>query len=178
MPQIGQQEYKVIAPKEGRAFNNDAAALGELKKSILNGIGFDCLIKDTLSDDGDINRVLGFYPDGSPVAYYSIADNGIKILEISFSVTQYQGLAAVQEQMDEAIGLQSVMPDFETTNLHLLATGQSDSLFVCVDGKYLTVTGSETIEALTIAETGPAGSDDFINITWEDAQKLIGLPLV
>lgn len=175
MPQIAQQDYKVIAPKEGRSFNADSAALAELKKSILNGIGFDCLIKDTIADDGDINRVLGFYPDGSAASYYSLAEGEvIKTIVLDYTVTQYQGLAAVQNAMDD-IGLQASLPTFEKEDSHLLASADDD-VRVCVDGKYLTVIGDETIEALTIAETGPTGN--FINISWEDAQKLIGLPLV
>ena len=53
------QDYKIIAPTPGRAFKNDAAALGELKKAILNGTAFDCLVKATVSGDDDLNRVLG-----------------------------------------------------------------------------------------------------------------------
>lgn len=174
MPQIAQQDYKVIAPKEGRAFGADAAALAELKKSILNGIGFDCLIKDTVSGDGDINRVLGFYLNGSAVSLYSLADGEITTYDLVYTVPQYQGLAAVQNAMDDK-GLQNFLPAFERVDTHLQASA-SDDMSVCVDGKYLTVTGSETIETLSIAETGP--TENFVNITWEDAQKLIGLPLV
>jgi len=174
MPQIAQQDYKVIAPKEGRTFHADAAALGELKKAILNGIGFDCLIKDTIVDDGDINRVLGFYPDGSAASYYRLAYGEIKTTDLYYTVGQYQGLAAVQNAVDEASSLMDVLPDFTKNSGHLLV--DDPAYLVCVDGKFLTVTGDETIESLTIAETGPTAG--FVNITWEDAQKLIGLPLI
>lgn len=174
MPQIAQQDYKVIAPKEGRAFDVDAAALAELKKSILAGIGFDCLIKDTLSDDGDINRVLGFYPNGSVVDYYSVGNTEVKSLPLQYTVAQYQGLAAVQEAVDEARRLMDAIPDL--TKLDGYVRVDYPTFSICVDGKYLTVTGDDTIEALAIAETGP--TEDFINISWEDAQKLIGLPLI
>lgn len=173
MPQIAQQDYKVIAPKPGRAFNVDAAALGELKKAVLNGIGFDCIVKDTITSDGDYNRVLGFYPDGSVVDVWSFPNSQVLTIEISPTVTQYQGLAAVQNAIDEEIGLMTAIPEL-IDNDHLAES--SSSYAICIDGKYLTITGGETIEALTIAETGP--TEDFVNITWEDAQKLIGLPLV
>lgn len=176
MPQIAQQDYKVIAPKPGRAFADDAAALGELKKAILKGIGFDCLIGGSMAGEYDINRVFGFYPDGSAVSYYSCSNGDIIEMGLPYTITQYQGLAAVQNAMDEADGLQSSLPNFEKSDTHLLASADSDA-FVCVDGKYLTVTGSETIEALAIAETGPDEGYTVINISWEDALKLIGLPI-
>lgn len=176
MPQIAQQDYKVIAPKEGRSFNTDAAALAELKKSILNGIGFDCLLKNTLSDEGTLDRVIGLYQDGSEIYAFDTGDGEIYHIIAPYTVTQYQGLAAVQEAEDETIELQTQLPVLTRNwdNIHL--SDDNNAAFICVGGKYLTVTGSETIEALTIAETGPTGN--FFNITWEDAQKLIGLPLI
>lgn len=175
MPQIAQQDYKVIAPKEGRGFLKDAAALGELKKSVLNGTILDCLIKDTIDRDGDVNRVLGFYPIGTSVSIYSHANEVIENIELPYTVEQYEGLSSVQNNMDEVVGLMYKIPEFTVTNGHLEV--DDPSVFICVDGKYLTVTVSafDNIEALTIAENGPA--EDFVNITWEDAQKLIGLPL-
>lgn len=165
--------YTVIAPKEGRSFSTDAAALAELKKSILNGIGFDCLIKDILNNEGTLDRVLGLYEDGSLIFAFNAGDGEIYHIEIPYTVTQYQGLAAVQEAMDEEYGLMDSLPQLRNSG-HLGIDGTV--IPICVDDKYLTVTGSETIEALTIAETGP--TENFVNITWEDAQKLIGLPLV
>lgn len=173
MPSIAQQDYKIIAPKEGRGFNNDAAALGELKKSILNGIGFDCIIKDTVAYDGDFNRVLGFYPNGNTADVWSFGNSEVLTINMKYTVAQYEGLAAVQEQMDEASGLMSIVPSL-TVNGDKLQE-DSEGYYICVDNKYLIVTGDETVTALTIAETGP--TEHFVNITWEDAQKLIGLPL-
>lgn len=178
MPQAGQQEYKVIAPKEGRALNADAAAIGELKKAILAGIGFDCLIKDTTAEDGDISRLLALYPSGAAVAYYSFGSGNIEVIGLDYTINQYQGLAAVQEAEDEEIKLQTQLPMLTKGMDDVHLSDDNTEVFICIDGKYLTVTGSGTIEALTIAETGPAPGADFINITWEDAQKLIGLPLV
>lgn len=177
MPQIAQQDYKVIAPKYGRDFGNDAAALGELRRSILNGIGFDCLIKDTLSREGDISKVLAFYSVGNLVAVYSVANTEIENYEIPYSVEQYEGLSAIQLAEDEHRGrIENYLPTLEDAG-HLMVSDNGDA--ICVDGKYLTVTADPVtshIKALAIAENGPS-DDNFINITWEDAQKLIGLPL-
>jgi len=176
MPQIAQQDYKIIAPKEGRSLKNDASALAELKKSVLNGIAFDCLLKDdVLAEEGTLDRVLGVYGDGSLVYAWDSGNDGYVAIDIPYTVTQYQGLSAVQEAMDEEDDLQSIMPTLEISGGYLLASAD-DNMFVCVDGKYLTVTGDVIIEALAIAETGP--SNAFVNISWEDAQKLIRLPLV
>lgn len=173
-----QQDYKVIAPKQGRDIISDAAALGELKKAILNGIGFDCIIKDTVGGDGDFNRVLGFYPDGSLVNIWSTANlEAFPPIEMLYTVTQYQGLAAVQQALDEKYGLQEGMTYLTTSGATSYLQEDSAGRYICVDNKYLIVTGDETVTTLTIAETGPGQGDDFVNITWEDAQKLIGLPL-
>lgn len=172
MPQIAQQDYKVIAPKEGRSLVGDAVAVGELKRSVLNGIAFDCLLKDILADEGTLDRVLGLYEDGSEIYAFNTGDGEIRHMEIPYTITQYQGLAAVQDAMDEEYGLMPAIPVLANSG-HLEV--DDPTFAICVDGKYLTVTGDSTIEALAIAETGP--TEDFVNITWEDAQKLIGLPL-
>ena len=175
MPSIAQQDYKVIAPKDGRGFMEDAAALAELKKAVLNGIGFDCLLKNIADDDGALDRVLGFYEDCSDVYCFSTGNGGIVHIELPHTVAQYQGLAAVQNAIDEEDGtVMSALPTFrvEANNLFENNTGY----WPCVDGKFLipAVSGGK-LASLTIAETGPANG--FVNITWEDAQKLIGLPI-
>ena len=175
MPQIAQQDYKVIAPKEGRAVVVDAAALAELKKAILAGIGFDCIV-ETAKDEGVscLGRIEGLYADASCFAFLDMFNSELSVFGLEYTVTQYQGLAAVQEAIDETLGVMNAFPAFSTDDSYLIEDGER--VLVCVDGKFLTVTGSATIEALTIAETGP--TENFVNITWEDAQKLIGLPLV
>lgn len=177
MPSIAQQDYKVIAPKQGRDFKADVAALGELKKAILNGIGFDCIIKDTMAGDEVFNRVLGFYPDGSSVDVWSLANSDKHTIEMFYTVTQYQGLAAVQEAMDKLFDIQNEVPILEVNDAHILASAEDDA-FVCIDGKYLLPEKADgKLASITIAETGPGEDTPFVNITWEDAQKLIGLPI-
>ena len=155
----------------------DAAALAELKKAVLNGIGFDCLLKNVVDNDGTLDRVLGFYEDCSDVYCFGTGNGEIVHIELPHTVAQYQGLSAVQQALDAKYGLQSVIPELTTSGAdsHLQEGGAGRN--ICVDNKYLIVTGDETVTALTIAETGPGEGDGFVNITWEDAQKLIGLPL-
>lgn len=174
MPQIAQQDYKVIAPKPGRAFNQDAAALGELKKAILNGIGFDCLPKG-ITESNTLNRVLGTYEGGSKVDVWDVGNGGVASIELPYTVTQYQGLAAVQNAIDEAEGaVFGRIPEMAYSGEGYLMEGYT-SLLICLDGKYLipVADDNDNLESLTIAETGP--TENFVNITWEDAQKLIGL---
>ncbi len=178
MPSIAQQDYKIIAPKQDRSFAKDAAALGELKKAILNGIGFDCIIKDTVEDEGDFNRVLGLYPDNADV--WSKGNGQVLSIKMPYTVPQYQGLAAIQHAIDEKYGLMQNLPSLEydgEDNSIYVPTTQVD-IDVCVDGKKIITTVVENmIKALTLSETGPAADVRFVNITWEDAQKLIGLPI-
>lgn len=183
MPSIAQQDYKIIAPKQGRSFAEDAAALGELKKAILNGIGFDCIIKDTVAGDGDFNRVLGFYPGGELADVWSVTDSVKLTIAMPHTVIQYQGLAAVQEAIDEYDGtLLEKVPAFAGIYVDGIEKSVlvSDDMgyYICVDGKYLIITfdyATDFIISFEKAESGPA--EGFVNITWEDAQKLIGLPL-
>lgn len=175
MPSIAQQDYKIIAPKQGRGIASDAAALEELKKAILNGIGFACLIKDTIRNDGDINRVLGVYPDGSIADVWSTGNTEPLTIQMPNTVAQYQGLAAVQ-QAEDKLEVMLALPALGIADSHLIE--EENGYPICADGKFLIpAVSGDKLASLSIAETGPAGDDDYINITWEDAQKLIGLPI-
>lgn len=178
MPQIAQQDYKVIAPKPGRDCSTDAAALGELKKAVLNGIGFDCLLKDIAADEGTLGRILGFHEDSFSVDVWDAANSQSVNIELPCTVTQYQGLAAVQQAIDEQEGMMDRLPVLTADGNHYLAEDDFGG-YICVDNKFLLASPiNMKIASLTMADTGPGEGDDFVNITWEDAQKLIGLPLV
>lgn len=176
MPSIAQQDYKVIAPKPGRDCSTDAAALGELKKAVLNGIGFDCLLKDIAADEGTLGRILGFHEDSFSVDVWDAANSQSVNIELPCTVTQYQGLAAVQQAVDEKYGLMGSLPLLTTVSHNYLSEDDLGG-HICVDNKYLIITVGEggKLTSLTMADTGPSQSDTFVNITWEDAQKLIGL---
>lgn len=187
MPSIAQQDYIIIAPKEGRALNQDAAAMGQLKKAVLNGTSFDCLLKhfqEPLANT--LDRVLGIGIDGSSggaaIHISNIADNSVEVLELLYTPEQYSGLATVQEAEDIELGeVLTEMPSLVKANSGLIENilvENAGGYLICVNGKYLIVTGEETITALAISDEGPGESDGFVNISWEDAQKLIGLPIV
>lgn len=175
MPSIAQQDYIIIAPKEGRALADDAAAMGQLKKAVLNGTSFDCLLKDPITVETGLTRVV--YTDEAGVAFIDPSNDSVNNILPEYTPDQYSGLAAVQEEVDRIEGNIS-------TSIPVLTMGNDDTLkddnsgySICVDGKYLDVTGEETVTALAISDEGPAEGETFINITWDDAQKLIGLPL-
>lgn len=179
MPSIAQQDYIIIAPKEGRALADDAAAMGQLKKAVLNGTSFDCLLKDPTSAESGLTRVI--YTDAIGVAFIDPSDDVVNNISPEYTPDQYSGLAAVQEAEDIIIGeVLTEMPSLVKTNTGLIENilvENAGGYLICVNGKYLIVTGEETITALAISDEGPGESDGFVNISWDDAQKLIGLPL-
>lgn len=171
------QDYKIIAPTPGRGFKNDAAALGELKKAVLNGTGFDCLIKETVSNDNDLNRVLGCFLDGRAVCFYSLSDDTKIYLELPYSLSQYQGLAAVQAEIDRVDGVYDVMPKFEALNG--LIRDKNTGIPICTPKGYqykVTLTDGK-IATIEVSTTKIEEDDGFIAISIDDDQKLIGLPI-
>lgn len=173
MPQIAQQDYKIIASTPGRAAVNDAAVLGELKKSFLNGTIFDCIINQLFTPNVDgLSRVIA----GKPSLFYLIdpEDGTISNFELLYTPTQYQGLAAVQAEVDRIDGVTDALPTFQAAGGVLI---EADSGYaICTPEGYqykvtLVKGRIATIEASTTKIEG-----DFIAINIEDAQKLIGLP--
>lgn len=173
MPQIAQQDYKILAPTPGRGALNDMAVLGELKKSLLNGTIFDCLIKDVTLVENYYGRVLGAYPN-SGVSIYDPGESEVRYFELPYTVTQYQGLAAIQAEADRIDGVSLDSPGLvarnglleESVSGYPIGTpGGYQYKVTLVDGKIV------TIEVSTSTVEG-----DFIAISIEDAQKLIGLP--
>lgn len=173
MPQIAQQDYKEIRAKAGRIISIDAAALAEIKKSFLNGTIFDCILMD-YDGSWDFQRVLSAWEDG--VIYFDLLNAEISTIELPYTPTQYQGLAAVQNAIDEKVEPMVEIPQLSYEDEYLMEIGGD---FICVDGKYLIITtdSGNILKTLIIAETGPTPGIGFVNITWEDAQKLIGLPV-
>lgn len=181
MPSIAQQDYIVIKPNSSRAALSDAECLSKLKLACLNKTIFDCLVFDPFITGEDCyNRVISASLEGPAdsfgVTVYDAGDAEFKTQLLEYTVAQYQGLAAIQQAIDEKYRLMLSLPSLETDGGTYYLYVVNPSTAVCVDGKCLIVTGSDTIEAIEIAETGPGESEPFVNITWEDAQKLIGLP--
>lgn len=178
MPQIANQDYIVIAPKEGRAFSADAAALGRLKKCVLNGTAFDCLIRDYVANEHTIDRVLGFYDDDNAkdVLVSNVCDSGVGALEIpEYTPEQFAGLAAVQNAIDEADGeLMMDFPGLSHYDGNILSESISGYEIGC-NGKQLIATIEDGfLKSLEISSVDIAEGEG-VDITWEDAQKLIGL---
>ena len=181
MPSIAQQDYIVIKPENsGRSFFHDADSLAKIAGAIERNTIFDCLLWQFDDPDTVLSRIITaeLGPIGKYIVYYDLLSSVISELEIPYTETQYQGLAAVQQATDELFGLQYEIPQLLDSDTYLRAAAPDGGAFVCVDGKYLIVEKSNSkITSLTIAEIGPGEGDDFVNITWEDAQKLIGLPI-
>ena len=177
MPQIAQQDYIVIKPKEGRAANVDAECLRRLKQACENGTIFDCLVGNILMNEGAIDRVLGFYEDGTLIRVSDVANNEDGLIELPYTVEQYSGLAAVQNAVDETIEVMTQLPELHNANGYLWDNTSGE--IIGVNGYKLAVTASGGIlTALEISDVELGDDDDFVNIAWEDALKLVGLPLV
>lgn len=175
MPQIAQQDYKIIKPTLGRAVVADAAALAELKKAFLNGTIYDCIIESPIAQDSGDGRVLGTLGPNPTIYVTDPDDSGNPgTINFPFTIPQYQGLAAVQAEVDRIDGaVHTLLPIFGAISNGLSEIGAGYD--VCTpEGYRYKVTLADgkiaTIEASTAKTEG-----DFIAISIEDAQKLIGL---
>ena len=191
MPSIAQQDYIVIKPKQERATKDDAAAMAQLAgiKERDGQLGFfDVLINKPIVSEGvtieQYSRVIATYgdkPRTRPISLtvYEGTNDEIVNLAVDYSQKQYQGLAAVQEAIDEKYGGMNILPVLLTQQVTNYLQEEDMGGYICVDNKYLiaTVDGEDKLISLTMADTGPIEPDAFVNITWEDAQKLIGLPI-
>lgn len=181
MPQIAQQDYKIIAPKEGRRLTNDAAALGELKKSVLGGLVFDCLLKDIIAKEGTLDRVLGIYNNGISVDAWDVGNSAKITIELPYSTAQYAALSAVQLEQDAFGPLVTTLPGFE----YIQGQAEYDfiaedvnSYIICTPERYkYGITKSDGKIATIIVSNELVEDDDFIVIDEETAQGLIGLPI-
>ena len=179
MPQIANQDYKIIAPTPGRPVNVDAAALGELAKALLNGTIYDCIVISPLlanSEDtaliGCVSKVRGVFTLG----FINPDDFSIGSIEILYTPDQYQGLAAIQaevDRIDDAVS--SELPIFRADSNGLLYEENSGYQICTPEGYWCRVT-IENDKIASIKASDNKIEDDFIAISIEDAQKLIGLP--
>lgn len=176
MPSIAQQDYIVIKTSASlRPFTIDAAALSQIAGCISRGNIYDCLLQNYDGNDEYFTRIIAFAPSSKTIFFYQWTSGEVDNAEVSYTVTQYQGLAAVQEAEDEILGeVMLALPALKTADSHLIE--KENGYPICADSKFLIPAVSDgKLASLTIAETGPVNG--FVNITWEDAQKLIGLPI-
>mgnify|MGYP003300459813 CR=1 FL=1 len=180
MPQIAQQDYLYIRPVNASTVSTDAAALGQLRRAVDNGTIWDCVIKNPFVFDGiagpNWGRVIGAYTEASRrVTIWDAGNDEAGVISLLHTQLQYEGLAAIQASLKENGNPVDEIPDLGTANGYLGELSYGN--YVAVDGHYIipTITDNK-IASLSIGEQISEG-DDFINITWEDAQKLIGLPI-
>lgn len=169
MPQIAQQDYNIIRPVVGPTINADAPAIAKLVENIERGTIFDCLLFNAGGNNDEYSCVLG--ANRGAIGFFSVGDNATGIIEFgSLSVEQWQGLAAVQI----AAGATDI-PNLEGYQGFL--TEDNRGSFVCVGGKKLsyTVNDGGYILAVSVSELSPSENDRVADISFEDAQKLIGL---
>ena len=179
MPSIAQQDYIVIKTSASpRPFTIDAAALSQIAGCMSRGNIYDCLLQNYDGNNEYFARIIAFAPSSKAIFYYEWNAGEVDSIEVSYTATQYQGLAAVQQAIDEQEGMMDRLPVLTADGNHYLAEDDFGG-YICVDNKFLLASPiNMKIASLTMADTGPGEGDDFVNITWEDAQKLIGLPLV
>lgn len=164
IPSIVQQNYLKI---EGKSIYDCHLRAG-LAKAIQNGTIFDVLITYSHNNDVATCRILSV--EAENVYIFSTFEGDTVPINISFTATQYEGLAAIQDSIDDY----SAIPKFEEYEGGFLNETALGTGFVGVNGNKLSVTVDDgKIAALVISDEENAE----IDISLEDAQKLIGLPI-
>ncbi len=177
MPQIAQQDYFRIIPAEGRSFTDDAGALLQLFNAYLRGIAYDCDIVLYHSEgEEQSGRVVAQGKERGQVGVFIATENQPVMFE--FTVEQYEGLRAVQEAHDAKYGLEETLPQITSNSDDqnaFLYDGAGDT-FICVDGYLLAVEYDDgKISAITpTTQRVPEGAD-YVDISYEDSQKLLGI---
>lgn len=171
MPQVAQQDYIKIM---GVGLY-DCRLLAGLVKAITNHTIFDVII-DFTEVTGDYVRALAYNYNSERlfgyVTYYDDNNQTFGYINFAYTITQYEGLAAIQERIEHfteipALGLA------EGQYLYENATG----CFITIDGMAIAVV-AENGKIVALSQTDvDETSTDYANITSEDAQKLIGLPI-
>lgn len=173
MPQIAQQDYIRVFVPEGRSLENDANVLATLLKAAENGTIFDVILGFMTNGEPDCQfRVLAYKLLDRTITYYYDGEN--IDLSFSYSLTQYYGLAAVQAEVDRIDGLTDVFPTFIATNGFLSESNSGWPICTPEGYQYKVTLVEGKIATIEVSTTKVEG--DYIAISIEDAQKLIGLP--
>lgn len=165
MPSIAQQDY--LRP-QGKSLN-DCHLLAALSHNIQHGTIFDTIINFINGDEESVNvRPLQVTDEPKEIYYFDSFNSEISRITIEYAQTQYEGLAAIQDAAEHW----DVIPAFNNADGYL-SEDELGAGVIGVDGKNLAVTVTNgIITALSISNESGSGTD----ISWEDAQKLIGLP--
>lgn len=178
MPQIANQDYNVIRPTIADAVWDDAAALGILAGHLDRGTIFDVVLNSFTSDYA---RVIGLDEDlrgGASITVYNTFDGKMQSFNVVYTSVQYEGLSAIQKSLFELDpSTKNDLPALTLIDSEFLSDAPSGS-YVCIDNKYVGVNYDQNhkITDLFIYEDGP--ESDYVNLSWEDAKKLIGLPIL
>lgn len=184
MPQAAQQDYIKI-----KSFGlNDYRMTLELKKAIERGTIFDVIISIHSNRGYQLDvRVLSVVrnSEANTTAVGVSFDNGTPLIDVSYSTRQYEGLVAIQNahKSDEGAYARPVIlitrgyPGDDEPYIYLGDSEADD--YICVDDKLLicTLDGEGLISSIEVSDITEEGELGHINISWEDAQKLIGLPI-
>lgn len=171
MPQIANQDYDIVAPKYANTVEKDAYALGQIKGHLLRGTAFDVLVQ-RYKNEGKLSRIVSV-DNVSAEIFWSASPYYVRLVA-AHTQEQFLGLAAVQEACELTTNLPEVGLGDDEESLVEVET----SKYICVDGKLVSpsVDDYDRISGFTITENSPAQGDDWANISYEDLQKLIGLP--
>ena len=166
MPTIAQQDY--LRP-QGKHTNSDCHLLAALAHNLLQGTLFDTIM--VIDYAGEVDEARPIATDGRNVYFYDAMNGEIAQMGVEFTQTQYEGLAAIQDAADDYTGIPGLGADNDT---NLLAETVLGLGAIGVGGKILEATVADgVLVGLSISEQ----SYPDVEITWEDAQKLIGLPI-
>lgn len=186
MPQIAQQDYLRILPAAGRSLTDDAGAMLQLFNAYLRGTAYDCdVVYAHGQDHGQeyelSGRVVGTGKRGEMAGVIIVADNRITPITFELTTQQYEGLRAVQEAHDAKYGLEETLPQIVA---HTDAQGaflydSSGDTYICVDDYLLAVEYDDhDISAITPTTQRVPDDADFVNISYEDSQKLTGFETI
>ena len=176
MPQIANQDYNVVKPAYADYVKVDAQALGMLAGYFDRGTIFDCVINNAVGgDENDFERIISIEETLRLIYFFSASDGEVGHISFPYNSTQYDGLAAVQVAV-EATGSLPELIDWEETGY----LGEDiNGKYICVGNKLVSVEYGEDykITKLTVTNEDPEEGDDFVNISSDDLQKLIGVEL-
>lgn len=103
-----------------------------------------------------------------------------------YTETQFEGVAAIQEALESPFLVDLVTavldPEGSEEQEDIYLMEDNSSAYICVDGYLLEIGTSEieegeVVTSITKSNLQPVEGEDFVNITMEDAQKLIGIPI-
>lgn len=180
MPSIAQQDYLKISAKSYDDYNLYIQLLRLLERGTI----FDALIQFPQGDmAGMVTKPVALaYIDNAPWVYIPTTQNTTSPISLYYTETQYEGLAAIQKAHVGDYAREVALTTYGYPNddepFIYLADDEANA-FICVDDKLLVCTtdGDGQIVSLEVSDIKEEGELGHINISWEDAQKLIGLPI-